>query len=144
MKIVIAAVASLGFLAAAKPAAAQYANAQIVAPVYMRTGPAVGYPPVVVVPAYALVTVYGCINGWQWCDVSWGGYRGWVAAGFLRTQYLGQPAPYPYAAPQLGAPIISFIFGNYWDTHYRGRPWYQHRGRWNDWDNRHGYGRHHR
>ena len=120
----------------AVPASA-YTSAFPTSPVYMRTGPDVGYPPVTVIPAGVPVTVLGCIGGWQWCDVTWGPNRGWVAGMYLQAYWQSQPVPFYYAAPHYNVPIITFQFGPYWDSHYRGRYWYHQRDRWSRWD----YGR---
>ncbi|MCW5772579.1 MAG: hypothetical protein KIT16_13135 [Rhodospirillaceae bacterium] len=126
--------AAAAALAATATPAAAYTNAYTTAPVYMRTGPDTAYPPVAVVPPNAPVIVYGCLGGWSWCDASWGPNRGWIAGMYLGAQYQNRPYPWTYAAPRYNVPIITFFFGNYWDTHYRGRPWYPQRDRWNRWD----------
>lgn len=51
----------------------------------------------------------GCVEGWQWCDVTVGPNRG---------------------GPTLGIPLIAFAIGPYWDNYYRGRPWYGNRHYW--------------
>jgi uncharacterized protein YraI len=112
------------FAASAAPASAQYANAYVTTPAYMRTGPDTMYPPVLIVPANAPVTVYGCINGWHWCDVSWGANRGWIAGPYLAAMWQNRPTPFYVAAPYYHVPIVTFYFGNYW-----GRWDYGHR-RW--------------
>jgi uncharacterized protein YraI len=121
--------------AAAAPALA-YTNAYTTAPVYMRTGPDTAYPAVTVIPGGAPLVVHGCISGWQWCDVAWGYNRGWVAGMYLAAHWQNRPTPWHYAAPRYNVPIIMFNFGPYWDMHYRQRPWYHHRDRWNRWDHR--------
>ena len=125
--------AALALAGAAAPANA-YMNAFSTSPVYMRTGPDLAYPPVGVVPAGAPVTVFGCLGGWQWCDVIWAGNRGWVAGAYLQAQWQNRPMPFYYAAPRYNVPIITFNFGHYWDTHYRSRYWYQNRAHWSRWD----------
>jgi len=131
MSIVFGAAALVA--ASAVPASA-YTGAYATAPVYMRTGPDIAYPPVAVVPGGAPVVVYGCLSGWQWCDVSWGPNRGWIAGMYLSAQWENRPMPFYNAAPRYNVPVIMFNFGPYWDSHYRYRPWYNRRDHWNRWD----------
>ena len=137
---------SIAVLAAATiaaPVAASAAPARVTANVNLRAGPGTEYYPIVVLPAGAPVELYGCLQGYTWCDVSFGRERGWVSSRYLSTFYRG-PAyrPRPYAS----VPFLTFNFG-YWDNHYAKRPWYQDRPRpgrpgpdWNrdrprpDWD----------
>jgi uncharacterized protein YraI len=117
------------------PAASALAyNAVTTAPVNMRTGPDLAYPPIIVIPPNAPVTVFGCLNGWLWCDVVWGPHRGWVAGSYLAATWQNRPVPWAYAAPRYNVPIITFQFGTYWDSHYRNRAWYQRRDHWSRWD----------
>jgi uncharacterized protein YraI len=32
--------------------------------------------------------------------------------------------------PRLHLPVIAFSLPGYWDSHYRGRPWYRERNQW--------------
>ena len=125
---------------AAAPLVAQPAQAQTVGYVtvdlILRTGPDINYPPVALLPAGTPLTVYGCIDGFLWCDVGWEYSRGWVAGQYVAINYGPQPMPLTLYGPRFGLPIISFIFGNYWDQHYRSRPWYAERDRWQSWDYR--------
>lgn len=129
-------------LAAAAAPAGAYSGAYPASALYMRTGPDVAYPPILLIPAGAPLTVFGCIGGWHWCDVAYGPYRGWVAGAYLRATWQQRPMPFYYAAPRYNVPIIAFQFGPYWDTHYRGRWWYRDRDRWSRYD--HGRRRWHR
>lgn len=133
MKRLIAAASAAFALGAASPAFA-YTNATTTTAVYLRTGPDFAYPPAVVLPYGTPVVVLGCLNGWQWCDVTWGPHRGWVYGSYLATYWQNRPAPWYYAAPRYNVPIITFNFGPYWDSHYRHRDFYRHRDRWDRWD----------
>jgi uncharacterized protein YraI len=135
------AIGAAALFAAVAPAGAMTA-AHTTTQVYMRTGPDTAYPAVTMLPAGAPVTVYGCLNGWQWCDIAFGPNRGWVAGAYLTGRWQGRPTPWHYAAPRYNVPIIQFNFGTYWDSHYRNRPVYRHRDRWQRWD--HGRRRWHR
>jgi uncharacterized protein YraI len=123
-------------LAASAVPASAYTTAFTTAPLNMRSGPDVNYPPVAFVPDNAQLIVYGCLGGWRWCDVSWGDNRGWVAGAYLSAYYQGVPRPWYYAAPRYGVPIIGFFFGDYWNSHYRNRPWYRNRAHWSQYNHR--------
>ncbi|WP_011583267.1 MULTISPECIES: SH3 domain-containing protein [Chelativorans] len=122
--------------ALALPGVAAAANAFTTGNVNMRAGPSTQYPRVMTLPQGAAVEVYGCTNGWRWCDTSWRGYRGWVSASYLQMMYRERRVYVPEYAPRLGLPVITFEFGSYWDRWYSDRPWYRDRDRWRrgDWD----------
>lgn len=98
---------------------------------YIYAGPDTGYPSVAMLGAGNEVVIEGCVNGWSWCDVATGDSRGWVQGYFLQDEYNGERVMVPQYGVQSGIPIISFVFGSYWDNHYRNRPWYSERTRWN-------------
>lgn len=112
----------------AAPAAASASPAQVTANVNLRAGPGTQYYPILVLPAGAPVELYGCLQGYTWCDVSYGRERGWISSRYLSTFYSG-PAYRP--RPYRSVPFLTFNFG-YWDNHYAHRPWYNNRPR--DWD----------
>ena len=87
------------------------------------------------------VQVFGCEQGYGWCDVQVGPNRGWVAAQYLQAQGPGGPVIVANAGVMLALPIIAFSFGNYWDTYYRGRPWYGRRSYYYNYWNRYPHGR---
>jgi uncharacterized protein YraI len=105
------------------------ANGFTTADVNMRAGPGAQYPIITTVPAGAGVTIYGCVRGWRWCDTNWRGIRGWVSARFLEAAYRGDRVLLPAYGVVIGVPIIAFGL-DYWDDHYRDRPWYRERHRW--------------
>ncbi|WP_309086318.1 SH3 domain-containing protein [Chelativorans sp.] len=133
-RLLLLGAAALGALAASSGIAAA-ANAYTTGNVNMRAGPSTQYPQIVTLPRGATVEVYGCTSGWQWCDAEWRGYRGWVSATYLETLYQNRRVYVPDYAPRVGVPVITFSFGSYWDRHYRDRPWYRDRDRWDGgWD----------
>ena len=89
--------------------------------VNMRAGPDRMFPLVTWLRPGTPVNVIGCVNGWRWCDVVAGGWRGWVY-----SRYLSGPI-------RSRAPVITFSVGSYWGAHYRGRPWYSNQSSWNNW-----------
>jgi uncharacterized protein YraI len=118
------------FLAALlAPAAAKAQNAYVVSLGAIRAGPGTDYPRIVVLDRGNPLDVYGCLQGWNWCDVSWQGTRGWMRGDHIGYAYGGQWVPVPSYGPRLGVPIITFDFG-YWDRYYRNRDFYRNRGEW--------------
>jgi uncharacterized protein YraI len=133
-RIAIAVTAAIVALAAAmaSPAQAQppRPNGYPVTNVNLRAGPGTYYPPVLVVPSRAPISILGCLGDFTWCDVIFQGNRGWMSSIYLQGWHRG----YYYAlrdyAPRLGYRVVSFDIGPYWDANYRGRPFYGDRGRW--------------
>ncbi|CCD92416.1 conserved exported hypothetical protein [Bradyrhizobium sp. ORS 375] len=95
----------------------------------MRAGPGPGFPLVNRIPAGTRVTIHGCIEGGAWCDVSFAGERGWVAAKALaylyREQYVYLPEYVEYV------PVAPFVLTTYWSSFYFGRPWFHRHAYWN-------------
>ncbi|MGE4377808.1 MAG: SH3 domain-containing protein [Burkholderiaceae bacterium] len=118
--------------AMAVPAWAQAQAAYLTATVNLRAGPGQVYPVVVVLGRGLAIDVQGCLSDYSWCDVIAGPYRGWVYAGYINYPYQGAYVPVPDYGPVIGIGIgiISFSLGVYWHDHYRDRPWYHERDRW--------------
>lgn len=123
--------------AVAVPGVAQAQNAYTVTTVNLRAGPGLEYPIVFPVPGNVALQTYGCLNDWSWCDVTVSGYRGWMAGDYIGYVYESRWVPVYEYGPRYNLPIISFNFGSYWDTHYRNRPWYSQRTRWERYDREH-------
>jgi uncharacterized protein YraI len=137
----MAAVAGLGLLAAsaATPSLAAYAlNGYATANVNERSGPSTEYPPIVVIPAGAPVIIYGCLSDDTWCDISWNGNRGWMSSLYLQANYHQRRVVLHDYIADLGVPFITFDLGNYWQSHYRNRPFYGQRSRWQNFHPRNG------
>ena len=98
--------------------------------VNVRAGPDKGYPLVAWLPSDTPVNVYGCLDGYTWCDVSSGPNRGWVYANFLYYPYASGQVPIYTYGPQLNIPLIAFSLGTYWGSYYAGRPWYSNQNYW--------------
>ncbi|BBK41560.1 peptide-binding protein [Allostella vacuolata] len=131
MKRLLAAagLALIASLPAAAPAAAQ-SQGWATTNVNMRSGPGTEYPPVLVVPAGAPLTVFGCIEGYGWCDVAFEEARGFVSGRLIAYEYQNVRRPVVEIGPQIALPVIAFALGSYWDSHYRSRPFYRDRDRW--------------
>ena len=98
--------------------------------VNLRAGPDSGYPDVAMLQGGTPVAIEGCVDGWSWCDVAYGDSRGWVPANYLQQEYQGQRVLVPEYGVRIGIPVVSFVFGSYWDSYYRDRSWYGSRERW--------------
>lgn len=132
MKRTLGAIALISTIAV--PGLAQAAAAIATSDVNLRAGPSTNYPVVTVVDGGDNVRVFGCLEAGDWCDVAYSGARGWVSSNYLA--YLDNGRRYTSRVPErVGAPVITFSFGSYWDDHYRSRGFYRDRGRW---DPRHG------
>jgi uncharacterized protein YraI len=98
--------------------------------VNLRAGPSGQYPIVNKLRAGKKLTVYGCLDDWDWCEVSSRNDRGWISGAFLQILNHHQRIRVVEAAPVVVIPTIRFDAGNYWDEHYRDRPFYHDRERW--------------
>ena len=92
--------------------------------VNLRAGPDRSFPLVAWLQGGTPVTLFGCLNGWNWCDVGVGFNRGWIYGRFLAVPVGGQQVLIMNSGPRLGVPVVTFSVGPYWGAHYRGRPWY--------------------
>lgn len=101
----------------------------VVQGINMRAGPGVDYPWIASLPPGTQTEIFGCLDGFTWCDVAAVGARGWVAGVGLNVLYGQQPEPLLAYGPQV-IPFIGFDFNNYWGTYYRGRPWFSGVDRW--------------
>lgn len=117
---------------AGEPKTAKAATSGVsVTSVNMRAGPSTQYPVVTVMPGNASLAVYGCMADNSWCDISWGGARGWVSANYIHVFYKGQPTVVSASiAPAVGIATVAFSVA-YWDAHYHSKSWYGH------WDRYH-------
>ena len=124
------AAASLLALAGSAHAAPGY----VVEGVNLRAGPGVEYPLVAPLPDGTPAEIFGCLDGWTWCDIAVngpeGGVRGWAAGARLQLAADGQAVALPEYGPQFGLPVIGFDVDNYWGRYYRREPWFGDRGRW--------------
>jgi uncharacterized protein YraI len=110
---------------------AQAAPGVVRTAVTLRAGPDTGFPAVERIPGGAQVTVHGCLGDARWCDVSFGGERGWIAAAALDTFYGGRYVSLPDYAYAVDVPVVTFAFSAYWDSYYIGRPWFHRHAYWN-------------
>ena len=121
--------AGFGLVFATFTPAAAATSAFVGVAISERAGPSTYYPVVADVPSGAPVTLYGCLTGGSWCDVSYAGVRGWLPGSYVDAYYQSQPVFVPYYIGAIGVPIISFDIGFYWNNYYHDRPFYADRAR---------------
>jgi len=112
------------------PSLASAADAVTTARTNLRAGPAYDFPVVDRIPSDVGVNIHGCIRAYSWCDVSWRDARGWVPGNQLAYLYNGRRVRVVEYGPRIGLPIVGYSVDTYWDTYYRGRPFYGQRDRW--------------
>jgi uncharacterized protein YraI len=93
----------------------------------MMAGPDYDYPTVRRISRDAQISIYGCLSDRSWCDAAYRSDRGWIEGHDLvivdRGRRLG-------ISSYVGIGVLAFIFGSYWEDHYRSRPFYGERPRW--------------
>lgn len=118
-------------LAAFATARAQSADGYLNDDIVLRAGPAPEYPGIETLPYGTYVSVQGCTEGWEWCDVvAAQGDWGWVPGDYIDYVYEGEPVVVTEYGPRIGIPIVTFSIVTYWDAHYRDRPFYRERDSW--------------
>ena len=79
-----------------------------VTPLNIRSGPGPQYPVIGAIASGGKAAVTGCIQGSQWCEISYGGRRGWAYAQYLTiaggpsatvTQQISRVPVVTYAPP---------------------------------------------
>jgi uncharacterized protein YraI len=123
------------------PTASAAVTATLTAGVHLRAGPAIGYPSVIIMQPGTVVQVYGCEEGYNWCDVQMGAERGWVDAAFLQAPSPSGPIVIASSPAVIGVPVVAFSFNTYWSSYYVGRPWYGRRAYYYNYWNRYPHGR---
>jgi uncharacterized protein YraI len=103
-----------------------YTNASV----DLLAGPASDYPAVAHVADNANVEVHGCVDGFKWCDVSWGSQRGWIDGRFLDSIYKDHHVSIIEYGPQVDVPVVTFEQKSYWDNYYHDQPFYTEQRYW--------------
>lgn len=96
----------------------------------LRAGPGDNFPTVTSVPATVPLQIYGCIEGYRWCDVMWKNQRGWTTGDTLKYEYRGRPIKLYDADADIGIPVIVFNGDTCWRDYYADRPFYGDRKRY--------------
>lgn len=115
--------------AAAMPSSttAQERPGHVARTAWLHSGPLEEFPAVRDVRQGATVSLHGCLRDWSWCDVSFRNERGWIPANALYTSWQRHRRA---IGANLGVEVTTFNFGPYWESHYRGRNFYNQRRCW--------------
>ncbi len=89
--------------------------------VNLRAGPNSAFPLVSWLPARTELSIVGCTEDRQWCDVAVGRRRGFVYARYLSQRFALR-----------NAPVITFNVKDYWDAHYTRQSWFPTYVNWVD------------
>jgi uncharacterized protein YraI len=130
---VVVAWASLSAPAAAATDAYTAANLNV------RAGPGGNYPVIGRLPTRTAVDVRGCTRNMQWCDVSSGNFRGWVAGQRLNTKYRNRQSSVSVLGELLGLPTVTYNEREYWGRNYYDQDFYRARYGWNNDHNNYGW-----
>ncbi len=128
---------AVALLLSAASLSAQAQNGYVTVNLNMRAAPDIDYPLITTIRAGSAVSVRGCIDDYAWCDVIAYGERGWVSGDYIEYEYQNRRVPLYGYGVQIGIPIISFVIGDYWGSHYNHRSFYRDRARWYDRPIRH-------
>ncbi len=89
--------------------------------VNLRAGPDSAFPLVSWLPARTQLSIVGCTEDRQWCDVVVGRRRGFVYARYLNQRFALR-----------NAPVVTFNVKDYWDAHYTRQSWFPNYVDWVD------------
>jgi len=128
MKLALPLLAATLFASAVAEAAVGYTTSRET----MRAGPGRDYPAIDTIGRQTRITVHGCIDRFDWCDVSRGRTRGWIDGSSLVIPYQGRRVRVMEYGPRLQLPTLTFSFDTYWDSHYRRAGFYRDRDSWRD------------
>lgn len=98
----------------------------------LRAGPQGSYPQIGRIARGVPLRLYGCLNDGSWCDVGHDNDRGWIMGPDILSQSGGRQDSIANLWGTLRIGSVTFTIGDYWDTHYRGQPFYTQRSRWED------------
>ncbi|MGV8984728.1 MAG: SH3 domain-containing protein [Cypionkella sp.] len=117
---------SLGLVLATSVAASAFESARGYAStgLNLRAGPGTGYPVVSTVRNGDAVNVYGCTQGYVWCDIGWGGNRGWAYGNYVQMNHANRRQPVVSLGSILGIPIELFAIDSYWQQNYQQHSFY--------------------
>lgn len=99
----------------------------------LRAGPGAGFPAVDQIPSGARINIFGCIRGGAWCEVSYAGERGWVAATALAHLHHRRYVDLPDHVA-----VVPFAVSGYQNSYDVGRPWSQRHRHWDRYWRQHG------
>jgi uncharacterized protein YraI len=88
--------------------AAQAASGYTINKFYLFTGPGHSFERLESVPENSRVQILGCTPNFKWCDVSWGGARGWMDANGIETYSRGRRVIVANEGPYIRLPTITY------------------------------------
>ena len=109
-------------------ATANAAGGNTLASTDMFAGPGDQFPQVMHLAPDLKVQIHGCLRNGLWCDVTWRGNRGWVAAQSLA--YRAGTDRVALEQPAAEVPPVTFDLRAYWEQNYRDRLWYADVNKW--------------
>lgn len=129
---ILAAAAVVLTVAAAPKAEAAYYDGVAATKLNVRAGPSGNYPVIGQIGRGAPLNVRGCVQGYRWCDVSTGGFRGWVAGKNIRANYRTRSDSISVLGSLLGLNVVTYDEPTYWRTYYYDRDFYRTKYGWNE------------
>jgi uncharacterized protein YraI len=121
---------ALALLLSVASLSAQAQSGYVTVNLNMRAAPDIDYPLITTLRVGSAISVLGCVDDYQWCDVTAYGERGWISGDYIEYEYQNRRVPLYGYGVQIGIPIISFVIGDYWGSHYNHRSFYRDRDRW--------------
>src|SRR5262249_55966282 len=109
--------------------------------VHLRAGPSIEYPSVALLGRGSTVEVFGCEEGYGWCDAQIGKQRGWVDADYPRARALSAPVATANTPVVWALPPPPFVFNTYGGPSSRATPWSPRRDYYYVYWNRYPHGR---
>jgi uncharacterized protein YraI len=74
----------------------------------LRVGPGPGFEVITAMPAGQTIMVEGCLEGRNWCQVTFEGQTGWAYAAYLAMETTGERIIIAEAGPRIDVPIVTF------------------------------------
>lgn len=98
--------AALATVVLAAPAAAA-TIATAVTPLNIRSGPGPQYPVIGAISTGANAVISGCIEGSQWCQVTYAGRQGWAYSQYMTMSAAGG-SPVVLSQQAAGVPVVTY------------------------------------
>jgi uncharacterized protein YraI len=96
----------------------------------LLAGPGTVFPALARIDSGAKLGIVGCVEGYSWCDVTWNGNRGWMAAGNLDSLFHDRRVSVSRYGLQADVPTLEFEQKSYWERNYRSRPFFGEQRYW--------------
>jgi hypothetical protein len=68
-------------------------------PLNIRSGPGPEYPVIGAIPTNGQAVVVGCVEGSQWCQITYNGAQGWAYSQYMQSAGIRTLPPVAYTAP---------------------------------------------